>query len=169
MDKYLEAGKIVSTHALKGEVRVEVWCNSVEEFCTLRTLYFNNGTQKIKVKSRPNKNVAIMKIDGIDNINDADLLRGKVVYVDRDDIELDDEEFFIQDIIGLTVKDIDTCIEYGTITDVFNTGANDIYQMRDKNGRDVYIPVIDDIVKSVDLDNNVVFIKVMKGLFDDED
>lgn len=169
MEKYLEAAKIVGTHALKGEVRVQVWCNSTEQFCSLSRLYFDKGKTALKVKSRQNKNAAIVKIEGIDDVSDADTLRGKILYLDRNDIALDENEYFIQDIIGLCVKDIDRGKEYGVVTDVFNTGANDIYTVKTDGGNTVYIPVIDEIVKTVDAESGKILIKPMKGLFDDED
>lgn len=168
MQQYLEAGRIVGAHALKGEVRVEVWCNSIAEFCALKTLYFDSGKEKIEVQSRPNKNIAIMKIKGVETVGAADALRGKKIYLNRADITLEPGEYFIQDLIGLTVKDADSGEIYGTLLSVFNTGANDIYQMRAKNGKDVYIPVIDEIVLSVEPENGAVLIKPMKGLFEDE-
>ena len=167
MEKYLEAGKIVGTHALKGEVRVEVRCNTVEDFCALRTLYYDAGSEKIEVKSRPHKNIAVTKISGVDNVSDADALRGRILYVDREDLTLEEGEYFISDLIGLKVKDADSGKEYGEIIHVFNTGANDIYTMRDNNGKDVYIPVIDEIVISISPENGEILIRPMKGLFEE--
>lgn len=170
MKKYLEVGRIVGTHAIKGEVRVDCWCNSVEDFCLLKTLYYNeNGSEKISVKSRPNKNIAIMKINDVETLEAADALRGKILYVDRADLNLGEDEYFIQDIIGCVVKNIDTDEVYGKVTDVFNRGASDIYTVEFDDKTSYYIPVIDDIVIKTDIENGEILIRPMKGLFGDED
>lgn len=167
--QYLEAGRIVGTHALKGEVRVEVWCDTVDVFCNFKHLYFEEGKTKLKIKSKPHKRIAISKIDGIDTVEQADLLRGKVLFLDRNDLNLDEGEYFIQDIVGLNVIDVDSNELYGEVTDVLKTGSNDVYEMKTKENKTILIPVIDDIVKDVNIDDNFVLIKPMKGLFTDED
>ena len=96
-------------------------------------------------------------------------MRRTVLYIDREDIKLGDEVFFVQDIIGCEVVDIDTGQSYGKVTDVLKTGANDVYQITDENGKDYLIPVIDDVVIRTDIDSGVIEIRQMKGLFDDED
>lgn len=169
MKQFLEAGKIVGTHGIRGEMRVDVWCDSPEFFCQLKTVYLNEGKTPIKVKSRPHKNIALVKAQGVETIDDAEKLRGKILYMNRNDVSLEDGEFFIQDLIGLEVYDIDTNIMYGKITDVFPTGANDVYQITDDNKKDYLIPVIDDVVISIEPENGKVLIKPLKGIFDDED
>ncbi|MGN0559304.1 MAG: ribosome maturation factor RimM [Acutalibacteraceae bacterium] len=169
LKKYLEIGKIVGTHGIKGEMRVTPWCDSLQFFCQFDTLYLKNGEQKLNVKSRPHKNVALVKAEGIDDPQQADLYRGKILYMNRDDITLDKDVFFVQDIIGLEVLDADTKKSYGTVTDVLKTGANDVYEVKGKDGKSYYIPVIDDVVKQTDPENGCVLIKPMKGIFDDED
>lgn len=89
--------------------------------------------------------------------------------MNRDDITLDKDVFFVQDIIGLEVLDADTKESYGAVTDVLKTGANDVYEVKGKDGKSYYIPVIDDVVKQTDPENGCVLIKPMKGIFDDED
>ncbi len=167
--KYLEAGRIVGTHALKGELRVEVWCDSVDVFCGLTNLYYEEGKTQIKVKSKVHKRIAITKIDGIDTVEQADMLRGRILYLNREDLELEKDEYFIQDLIGISIKDVDTDEYYGRLTDVIKTGANDVYEMKTQEDKTILIPVIDEIVKEVDVLKEVVLIKPMKGLFSDED
>ena len=169
MKQFLEAGKIVGTHGIRGEMRVEVWCDSPEFFCQLNTVYLNEGKTPIKVKSRPHKNIALVKAQGVESIDDAEKLRGKILYMNRNDVSLDDGEYFIQDLMGLEVYDVDSGVLYGKITDVFPTGANDVYQITDDNKKDYLIPVIDDVVISIEPENGKVLIKPLKGIFDDED
>lgn len=169
LKQYLEVGKIVGTHGLKGDLRVDIWCDTLEFFCSFNTLYFDNGKKSVSVKSKPHKRIALVKIKGIDTVEQADELRGKILYINRDDAQLEEEEYFIQDIIGLSVINEETKEKYGLVTDVFKTGANDVYEIKDSENKTFLIPVIDDVVIKTDVLGGVVLIKPMKGLFDDED
>ena len=166
--QYIEAGKIVGTHGLKGEVRIDPWCDSAEFLCRFKRLYCADGTEKKVVSAKVHKNIAIVHFDGINRIEDADILRGKVVFINRDDARLPKGTNFIQDLLGLSVVDADDGTVYGEITDVIKTGANDVYQVT-KNGRDYLVPVIPDVVVKKDIDGGVVTIRPIEGLFDDED
>lgn len=169
MEQYLEIGKVVSTHGLRGELRVDPWCDSPQFLCQFKTLYLKKGETKLSVSSRPHKTIAIVKAKGIDTIEEAEKLRGRVLYINRSDARLAPGEYFIQDLMGLDVIDIDTSKSYGKITDVLKTGANDVYQVTDEKKRDYLIPVIDDVVKEIDINGGKVLIKPLKGIFDDED
>ncbi|MBE6794003.1 MAG: 16S rRNA processing protein RimM [Ruminococcaceae bacterium] len=169
LKQYLEIGKIVGTHGVRGELRVECWCDSPQFMANFKTLYFNEGLDKIQVQSRPHKNIALVKIKGVDTVEQADLLRGRVLYVNRKDIKLPKGTNFIQDIIGLEVVDVDTKVVYGKVTEVIKTGANDVYEVKDENAKAYYIPVIKDVVVETNPKKGVVLIKPMKGIFDDED
>lgn len=164
---FLEAGQIVGTHGVRGEVRVQPWCDSPEVFASLKTLYWDAaGTQPVRVKSRVHKNLALAKIEGVDTVQDAAVLRGRILYLDRRDLDLGDR-YFIQDLVGLAVVDAESGTVYGELTDVSNTGANDIYHMRTPDGKEILIPVIPDIIRQVDIDGGRIAICPMKGLFDD--
>lgn len=168
--QYLESGKIVGTHGIKGEVRIDPWCDSPQFLAAFDKLYLDDrGERFIEVKSRPHKNITLSKIKGIDNIDDAQRLRGKVVYINRDDIELGDGVNFVQDLIGLAVIDADTQRQYGVISDVLRTGANDVYEITDDNGKKYLAPVIDDVITERNIDEGFVLIRPMKGIFDDAD
>ena len=169
LKKYLEAGKIVGTHGIRGEVRVDTWCDSPLFFSKLKKVYLKNGETELSVKSRPHKNIAIMKIDGIDTIEAADKYLGKVVYMDREHANLPKDTFFIADLIGLEVLDCADNKLYGKISDVFKTGANDVYEVTDEDGKKYLVPVIDDVVKEINPLEGFVKIEPMKGIFDDED
>ncbi|MCI6006848.1 MAG: ribosome maturation factor RimM [Ruminococcus sp.] len=169
MEQYLEIGKVVSTHGLRGELRVDPWCDSPQFLCQFKTLYLKKGETKLSVSSRPHKTIAIVKAKGIDTIEEAEKLRGKVLYINRSDAKLAPGEYFIQDLMGLDVINIDTNENYGKITDVLKTGANDVYQVTDKDKKDYLIPVIDDVVKEIDINGGKVLIKPLKGIFDHED
>lgn len=167
MKQYLETGKITGTHGLKGEVRVQPWADSPEFLTEFDELYLDRGAKKIEItSSRVHKNMLIMKIKGIDSIEQADTLRNKVLYMNRDDVELEEGAYFIQDLIGLDVIDIDTGERLGTLDDVSETGANDVYHVRTDSGEIFLIPVIPDVVKDISPEDGYVKIFRMKGLFE---
>lgn len=168
MKAFLEAGRITGTHALKGDVRIEPWCDSAEFLCRFKRLYFQDGTEMKVIGARVHKSLAIIHFENIDRVEQADLLRGKVVYINRQDVRLPKGRYFIQDIIGLRVVDTENGTEYGTITDVLKTGANDVYQVS-MNGKDYLMPVIPDVVVKTDIEGGLVTIHRIGGLFEDED
>ncbi len=167
--KFLEGGKIVGTHGVRGEMRVECWCDSPQFLAQFKTLYFDEGKEKVKVKSRAHKNMVLMKIPSVDTIEQADLYRGKILYIKRSDIKLEKGVNFVQDLIGLEVVDFVSNEVYGVINDVLRTGSNDVYEMKSKDDKMYYIPAIPDIINEVDVDGGKVLITPMKGLFSDED
>ena len=168
MKQFLETGKITGTHGLKGEVRVQSWADSPEFMTQFRELYLDRGAKKIEITAaRVHKNMLIMKIRGIDSMDEADKLREKVLYISRDDVELDEGTYFIQDLIGLNVLDEDTGERIGRLDDVSETGANDVYHIRTDDGRVYLIPAVPDVVRDISVDDGVMCIFKMKGLFDE--
>ncbi len=170
LKQYIEAGKITGTHGIRGEMRLDAWSDSPEFMTGFKTLYLNaEGTEKwTKVTCRPHKNIAIVKVAGIDTVEQAEKFRGKMVYISRKDAKLPKGKYFVQDLLGCAVLDADNGKLYGEISDVSKTGANDVWHI--KNGENEYlIPVIDDVVINVDVENNKVEIRPLKGIFDDED
>ena len=167
--QFLEVGRIVGTHGVRGEMRVECWANSPDFFRPFKKLYLDEGKTTLAVSCRPHKSIVLMTAKGVGSIEEAEKLRGKVLYIDRDDVKLEEGEHFVQDIIGLSVTDADSGEVYGTVKDVLKTGSNDVYEMKGKDDKLYYIPVIPDIMAGFDFDQGAVYIHPMKGLFDDED
>ena len=170
MKKYIETGKIVGTHGIKGMVRVQPWSDSGEFLSGFKTFYLDEkGEKKIEVKSaKPHGNVVLMALKGVDTIEDAERLRSTVIYIDRNDVELPEGRYFISDLIGCTVTDADTDSILGKITDVSATGANDVWHIT-KDDKEYLVPAIDDVIVSVDVENEQIIIRPIKGIFDDED
>ncbi len=169
MKKYLEIGKVVGTRGLKGEVKIETWCDTPDFIKKFGKFYLDNGKKELKVISiKINKSIAIALIDGFDSIEKAEVLRGKILYIDRDDVKLEKGRYFIQDLIGLSVIDIDNKKEYGKISQVLQTGANDVYEVEDEKGKKYLVPVIPDVVIKIDVENSKVYIRPIKGIFEDE-
>lgn len=169
--RFLEIGKIVTTHGIAGEVRVQAWCDTNDFLTEFDVLYFDQGKTKLEIeRARTHKNVVILKIKGIDDMNTAQTLRNRILYVDRNDIELPEGTYFIQDLVGCKVIDFN-CPEkeYGILTEVSQTGANDVYHVKGKDGKTVLIPAIPDVIQKTDVDAGMIEITPLKGLFDDED
>ena len=169
LKQYLEVGKIVGTHGIQGEMRVECWANEPAFLSQFKTLYLDAGRTPLSVTCRPHKTIALMRVKGVTTVEQADELRGKVLYIDRADAKLEEGEHFVQDIIGLKVTDADTGAVYGVVKDVLKTGSNDVYEMQGEDKKLCYIPVIPDVIDRLDFEAGAVYIHPMKGLFDDED
>lgn len=165
--QFLEAGRIIGTHGVHGEVRVQPWCDSPEFLSQFKTLYYDEGKTPVRVKSRPHKNMALITIEGVSTVQDAAALRGHMLYLNREDAHLKRGSYFIRDLIGLRVLDADSGEEYGTLTDVIETGANDVYSVRTPKG-EVLIPAVPPVILETDVDGGVMRIRAIKGMFDDE-
>lgn len=166
--QFLEAGKIVNTHGIKGEVKIMPYCDSPELFCEFDRFFMGRDFNEINVeRSRVQKNMVIAKLEGINTPEDAEKFRNKMLYMHRDDLELDEDTFFIQDLIGMTVKNADTGRVYGVIDDVLQTGANDVYSIKGEN-KTYLIPAIADVIAETDLENDIMLIHELEGLFDED-
>ncbi len=163
--QFLETGEIVTTHGIKGEVRVYPWCDSPDFLTGFKHIYLKKGDVQLKVQeARVHKNIVIMKLEGYDTVERAVALRGQTVYINRKDVRLEEGEYFVQDLIGIKVIDDATGEEYGVITEVSQTGANDVYTV--KNGSMEYlIPAIPQVVIDTDTEREVMRIKPLDGLF----
>lgn len=165
-NNFLEAGKIVSTHGLKGLVRAVVWCDSSEIFCEFDRFYIGNEKTEYAVLSAvSSKNVVLLHLDGVDTVEAANTFRNKILYIKREQLELPEGTYFFEDLIGLTVKDAENGFEYGILNDIQRTGANDIYEVKNEDSS-VWIPAIPQVIQKTDIENGVLLITPMEGLFD---
>lgn len=166
MQKYLETGKIINKRGLKGELKIMPYCDSPQVLCSLENVYLDkDGTEKKKVLSaKVYKEFVYLILEGVSGPEDADRMRGKVLYADRDDIDIPEGRDFVADLIGLDVIDVDSGEKYGVITDIFNAGATDIIEISD--GRNIYLmPNVDEMVIETDLQRGM-FVRPIKGIFD---
>ncbi|MCD7873249.1 MAG: ribosome maturation factor RimM [Clostridiales bacterium] len=169
MKQFLEVGKIVNTHGLKGEVKFELWCDDINYLSQFKTLYLDaSGIESLSLISvRPQKNSAILKFSEIDSIDKAEKYKNRVLFGNRNDAKIKKGSEYIQDIIGCIVLNEKTDENYGVVEDVCNFGASDILDVN-KGGNHTYIPVIPDIVLKIDTKGRFIKIKPMKGLFDED-
>lgn len=163
-NKLMIAGKIINTHSLRGEVRIYPYCDSAEFICEFDYLYINNVKTEV-INARVHKGQALVKFNGIDSIDKAEALIGQNVYFDKNDVELDEGQYFIEDIKGLEVYDIDTDEYYGKVINVIETGANDVFEIK-LDDKIRLIPKIDDVIKEISIDDNKILIRPLKGLFE---
>lgn len=168
MKQFLEVGKINNTHGIKGELKLTLWCDDIDYLKQFKVLYLDDeGREAVELLAvRPQKNLAIIRLKGIDNINQAEELKGRVLYGNRDDADIDDDANYIADLIGCYVVDADTEEEYGKVVDVLNYGSCDIYDT-ESWGKHTLIPAIPDVIKEINTEYKVIRIKAMKGLFDE--
>lgn len=168
MKQYLEIGKITSVFGIHGEVKVQPWCNSPDFLTEFDTLYYKSGTPVEIMSSRTAKNMVVMRIKDVDTVEEAQKLRNRILYMNRDDVELEEGCYFVQDLEGMTVRDNDNGKVYGTLIEVSQTGANDVYIIKGDDGKEFLIPAIPDVVIKTDIENSVMFIHVLEGLIDED-
>lgn len=167
MTKYLEIGQIVNTFGIKGMVKVKPFTDNIERFSNLEKIYIKNksGQTEYKIQEvKYHKNMVLVKFEGIENPEQADLLRNSYLIVDRETEEpLEPGRYYIVDMIGLDVFTDDN--EYlGKLEDIYNTGSNDIYVVKNELGKQVLLPAIEDVIKSIDMDNKKVIVHLIPGL-----
>ena len=167
MEKQLQVGVISSTHGVRGEVKVFPTTDDVTRFRQLKKVYLDTGREMLPVEIQNVKffkQFAILKFKGIDNINDIEKYRGKSLMIDREDaVDLEEDEYFIADMIGMKVCTEDGS-EFGTLKDVMETGANDVYIIDSLEHGEVLIPAIRECILDVDMDEERMTIHLMEGL-----
>ncbi len=167
--EFLELGKIVSTHGVRGELRVQAWCDSPEFFKSFNTMHIGKKEKReYAVKgARPHGNVMLLTLEGIDNLDAANALRGKTIFVKRSEAPLEPGRYFIAELIGCRVFDADNeSRQYGVIRDVTNTGASDIWHI-EKDGKEYLLPSVPEVVAEVDVEACVAKIRPMRGIFEE--
>ena len=163
----MEIGKIVNTHGLRGHVKVEPWCDGIETFEYLDSIFIK-GTEYNIESVKPHKNIFLLKLENIDDINVAEGLKGAVITADREKLPpLPEGTYYITDIIGLEVYEDEKYI--GKISDWIETGSNNVYIIKRPKGKDVLIPAIDDVIKKIDIENKTMSVKLLEGLMEDDD
>ena len=166
MQKKLEVGQIVNTFGIKGEVKVNPFTDDINRFDDLKKVYVKTRKESKlhKVESvRYHKNMVLLKLEGINNPEDAELLKNSFLEIDREDaIPLEEGQYFIVDLIGLDVY-TDEGNLLGKVDDIYNTGANDIYVVKDELGKQILLPGIKEVIKEVKLEDRII-VHLIPGL-----
>lgn len=169
MENLLKVGVITTTHGVRGEVKVFPTTDGAERFLDIAYVLLDTGREmkRLDIKNvKFYKNLAILKFDGIDNINDIEKYKGRDLWIPREEgQELGDDEYYIADLIDMEVV-LEDGSHFGTLTDVMETGANDVYIVERADGSEVLLPAIADCILDVDLEENKMTVHLMKGLLD---
>lgn len=169
MENLLKVGVISSTHGIRGEVKVFPTTDDPQRFKKLKSVLLDNGKEKRDLKIQGVKffkQFVILKFEEIDDINDVEKYKGSSLYVTRDQaVKLQKDEYFIADLIGLAVISDDESLK-GTLKDVIETGANDVYVIELLDGRELLLPAIKECVLSVDIEKGQMRIHLLDGLLD---
>lgn len=169
MEDLLQVGIITSTHGVRGEVKIYPTTDDPRRFRRLKEVVLDTGREKINLEIEGVKffkQFVILKFKGLDNINDIEKYRQKSLYVTRKNaVRLQRDEYFIADLIGLKVQDEDGT-ELGTVKDVIETGANDVYEVEMADGRSLLLPAIKQCILNVDVENGMMQVHVLEGLLD---
>lgn len=165
--EYLEIGQIVNTNGLKGLLTVNPFTDDIERFEDLKKVYILYNKELIEKtieEVKYKKNQVLLKLKGIDSIEEAEKYRECYLKINREDaIELPKDTYFIVDLLGLEVVTTDNKL-LGKIDDIFQTGSNDVYIVKDELGKQILLPAISDVVKKVDLENKKMIVELIEGL-----
>ena len=169
MEDLLQVGIITSTHGVRGEVKVYPTTDDPRRFRRLKEVVLDTGKEKMNLEIEGVKffkQFVILKFKGLDNINDIEKYRQKSLYVTRKNaVRLQRDEYFIADLIGQKVQDEDGK-ELGTVKDVIETGANDVYEVEMADGKSLLLPAIKQCILNVDVENGTMQVHVLEGLLD---
>ncbi len=169
MEQFLRVGVITSTHGIRGEVKVFPTTDDPQRFKKLKQVILDNGkeTKDLEITSvKFQKNMVILKFKGIDNINDVEKYKQADLLVTREHaVKLEEGEYFIVDLIGLKGT-TDEGEDIGTLSDVIQTGANDVYVFSKEGEKDLLVPKIPDCVKEINLEEGTILVHLLPGLRD---
>ena len=167
MQKRLEVGQIVNTFGIKGEVKVTPFTNDMKRFDDLKKVYVTSrkDSKLYKVENvRYHKNMVLIKFKGVDTVEEAEELRNFYIQIERKDATpLEEGTYFIADLIGLEVYSDEGNL-LGKVEDIYNTGSNDIYVVKDELGKQILLPGIKDVIKDVQIENAKIIVHLIPGL-----
>ena len=167
MEEYFEIGQIVNTSGLKGEIKVKPFTDDITKFNNFKTIYISikKELKEFEIEHvRFSKNMVFLKLKGIDTVEDAENYRNLYIKRKRDkDEKLEEDTYYIVDLLGCKVY-TDEQKELGEVVDVFSTGSNDVYVVKDELGKQVLLPAIKDVIKNVDIENRTIIVHLLEGL-----
>jgi len=170
MHEYIEIGQIVNTVGLKGELKVKPITDNIDRFNNLKEIFVDKkgNLEKLTIsKVRYYKNMVILTLKDVDTVEKAEEYKGYYLKINRKDaVDLEEDEYFIVDLIGLDVFKL-TGENLGKIVDVFPTGSNDVYVIKDNEGKQILIPAISKVVKTVDIENGKMIVELLRGMEDE--
>ena len=163
MDGLLEVGQIVNSYGIKGFLKVVPLVDNVNQFKDFKKLYIQNKEELEVEEIKFSKNLVLVKVKGIDTIEDALKFKNLYLYAKREDIKLEDGAHFIVDLIGLEVYTEEGML-LGILKEVLQPGANDVYIVENKEKKQILLPVISQVVKKIDIPNKKIIVHLISGL-----
>ena len=167
MDEYLEIGQIVNSYGIKGFLKVVPFTDDITRFEKLKTVYiqYKNNLEEVEIEEvKFHKNLVLLKVKGVNTIEDTLKYKNCYLKINRKDaVVLPEDTYFIVDLIGTKVYDQDEN-NIGTIIDVFPTGSNDVYVVKDELGKQILLPAIGSVIKQVDIPNKKMKVNLIEGL-----
>ncbi len=167
MKHYFELGQVANTFGIKGIIKIKPFTDDVEQFEEFEYIYMknrNNISQYTIEEVKHHKNMILLKLKGIDTPEQAELLKNNLVIMERSSLKpLEEGQYYIADLIGLEVY-TDENIFLGKLEDIYNTGSNDIYVVKDELGKQTLLPGTKDVIKQISLDNKKIIVHLIPGL-----
>lgn len=167
MQEFLEIGKIVNSYGIKGFMKVVPYTDDITRFNQLKSIYIEKNSKRVPFrveKVKYQKNLVLLKLEDINDINDIEQYKNCYIKIDRKDaIKLPKDTYFITDLIGVEVY-TDENILLGNVVDIFPTGSNDVYVVKDELGKQVLLPAISEVIQSIDLENKKIVVHLIPGL-----
>ncbi|MEI3395526.1 MAG: ribosome maturation factor RimM [Clostridia bacterium] len=167
MQDFLEIGQIVNTFGIKGMVKIKPFTDDIRRFDDLKKVYIENNKSRKEYEIEEvkyHKEMVLIKFKGVETVEQAELLRNYYLKVKREDEpELDDGTFYIVDLLGLEVYSDEGNL-LGKLEDIYNTGSNDIYVVKNELGKQLLLPAISDVIKDINLDEKRIVVHILNGL-----
>lgn len=167
MENFLEIGQIVNSYGLKGQMKIVPFTDDITRYDELKTIYIevNKQLKEYKIEQvKYHKNNVLIKLEGVDDINDTEQFKNCFVKIDRKNaVKLPEDTYFIVDLIGIEVFTEENVL-LGKIVDIFPTGSNDVYVVKDELGKQILLPAISEVIKNVDISNKKMIVNLIKGL-----
>ncbi len=160
MKEFLDCGQIVNTHGIRGEVRMVPWADSPDFLCGFSTLYVDGAAKKVQA-SRVHKGSVIAKLDGVETVEGAMALKGKIVQIRRSDAKLPEGAFFLADIIGLDVVDGDGQ-KIGVLKEVLSPSVQQVYVVRGE--REIMIPAVPEFILETNIEGGYIKVRLIEGM-----
>lgn len=160
--RFLEVGEIVNTHGVKGEVKIMPWADSPEFLCQFDTLYMDGKPVRLR-SVRTNKTLVLASLEGVDTVEAAMRLKGKVLSIDRTGVVLPEGRHFLADLMGLTVLDAATGEELGVIQDILTPPAHEVYVVGGK-GKEYMIPAVDAFLAEINVEAGYIRVNLIEGM-----